>query len=424
MLETTQRQEQAIANISSDVVQSFGQLFSADLLPKLASSLAGSVQTEMGPVLQEVAAGIRALEEGIKRLESGKQESIGAELRKLTESLEQSLTASLRQMGEQFRSSLAGTADAEFQQASGALKASAEVLRSMNASFENMQASMQRLLADAEQRAARTFEEGEGRTKALNELVERLVGQLNESATTSAGEVQRLLVEAVTGMSNKLTAVTLELEERVRDASAESLAANKKLVDEVAASAGRTSAETERLLASIGERSTDFIAAADQLRELRQGVERVLAETGQKVRDLQEAAAAFRVVATEARTISQSLRESQDQHRKASEAAAGMVSRVGEVAQTQVQAADRAKVAFESADKIMAELDQKLERTLTVIVTRMQDYNTQVESNFEKILKTVNAKMPELFDHLTASLQQMSDSVEELSDSVNKLKGR
>lgn len=91
LLELTHRQEKAIANISSDVVTSFGQLFSSDLLPSFATALAGSVQSEIGPTMREVATGIRSLDEGIKRLESGKQESIGAELRGLTASIERSL---------------------------------------------------------------------------------------------------------------------------------------------------------------------------------------------------------------------------------------------------------------------------------------------------------------------------------------------
>jgi ABC-type transporter Mla subunit MlaD len=422
LLESGRRQEKALSNISSDVVSAFGSLFSSTLLPDLSRSLATSMHGEIGPVMREVAAGIRALDEGIKRLEAGKQESLGGELRTLIDHMQRSITEALAGMGAEFRTSLSGSAGREFDHATGALRDSAEVLRHMNASFESMQGTLQRVLDEAESRATRTFEEGEGRTKALNDLVERLVGQLNESATTSAGEVQRLLVEAVSSMSVKLSTATEAVEARLRDATAQSTRASEDTIAKATQAAGRTTADTQRLLETLGQRSADFVTAADQLKELRQGVERVLAETGSRVRELTDVAAVFRSVATEASTMTRSLKESQDQHRRAAEAAAGMVARIGEVASTQVQAADRAKVAFEAADRIMDDLDTQLDRTLQVIVSRMQDYNAQVEKNFEKILGSVNQKMPELFTRLEGALQQLGQTVEELTDVVGSTK--
>jgi ABC-type transporter Mla subunit MlaD len=422
LLESARKQEAALANISSDMVTAFGDLFTSNLLPDLGRLLASSVEEQLGPVMAEVATGIRSLDQGIKRLESGKQESLSEELKSLTGNLERSVTAALERMGSNFQQSLSGSAGREFEQAAAAMRDSAEVLRSMNESFDTMQGALQRLLTDAEARTARTFEENEGRTKALNDLVERLVSQLNEQASTSAGEVQRLLVQAVSGVGATLTDLTSELQRRFTEAADEQARTTGEVLTEASQAAGRTTIETERVLAKLAERSTDFVAAADQLRELREGVSQVLSQTGNRVRELNDAASAFRTVATEANSITKALRESQDQHRRAAETAAGMVNRVGEVAATQVQAADKARVAFEAADRIMDELDTQLERTLQVIVNRMQDYNTQVERNFEKILGSVNQKMPELFTRLEGALQQLNLAVEELTDAVGKPK--
>lgn len=420
LLESARKQEAALANISSDMVTAFGELFTSNLLPDLGRLLATSVEEQIGPVMAQVAAGMQAVDEGIKRLEAGKQESIGEEIRALTGNLERSIAGALERMGSDFQRSLSGSASKEFEHAAVAMRDSAEVLRSMNASFETMQGSLQRLLSDAEARTARTFDENEGRTKALNDLVERLVAQLNEQASTSAGEVQRLLMQAVSGVGATLTALTAELQRRFTDATDEQARTTGKVLAEFGAVAGRTSTETEKLLASLAERSKDFVSAADQLRELREGVTQVLGQTGNRVRELNEAALAFRVVATEVNSITSVLRESLEQHRRAAENAAGMVSRVGEVAATQVQAADKAKVAFETADRIMDGLDTQLDRTLQVIVSRMQDYNAQVEKNFDKILGSVNQKMPEYFTRLEGAVEKLSYSVEELTNAVGK----
>jgi ABC-type transporter Mla subunit MlaD len=424
LLESSRRQEKSLANISSDVVDKFSDVFSSDLMPKLGLALATSVQSELGPALTNVANGLQALNEGILRLESGKQESLGEEFRNLTKSLEESLRTTLEQMGTQFREALSGSAGNEFENASKALEASAEVLRGMNSSFEAMQASMDRLLTDAEARTARAFDEGEGRTRALNDLVERLVSQLNESASSSAGEVQRLLVDAVSGLGGRFSQFSAEMEERMRQASESSADSTRQFVEQTANAAGRTSAESERVLVRLGERVEDFDRAADQLRELREGVERVLAETGAKVRDIQDAAGQFRAVATEAATMSRSLRETQDQQRQTAETAAGAVVSVGAVVQDQSRLLGETKVTFDQARAIFDGLDQRLASALTVVIQSMQSYNEQVERNFETIMNKVNEKMPELFERLEASVQQVNESVEDLTETLAEAKKR
>lgn len=420
LLDVSRKQAAAIASISTDMVSAFGELFTSNLIPDLSKLLAESVEEQIGPVMDKVAMGIQSLDEGIKRLEQGKQESIGEELKSLTRNLEHSITTALERMGGDFQRSLSGSAGREFEQASIAMHQSAEVLRGMNASFDTMQGTLQRLLADTETRTARTFEENEGRTKALNDLVERLVSQLNEQAATSAGEVQRLLVQAVSGIGATMTDLTAELQQRFTEAADEQARTTGMVLSEVSAAAGRTSTETERLLASLAERSKDFIVAADQLRELREGVAQVLSQTGNHVRELKDAASAFRSVAAETNSITTVLRESIEQHRRTTETASGMVSRIGDVVEEQKQAADKAKVAFKAADTLMNELDTKLDRTLQVVVSRMQDYNTQVEKNFEKIIGSVNQKLPELFTRLEGYLQDLSEKVEELASVMDK----
>lgn len=418
LLDVGRKQERSLANISSDIVDKFTDVFDSGLLPKLSAALATSVQSELGPSLDKVADGLAALDEGIRRLESGKTESLGEELRRLTSALEQSLRTSLEQMGGQFREALSGSAGKEFDNAAKALEASASVLQGMNASFEAMQASMERLLKDAEARSAKAFDEGEGRTRALNDLVERLIGQLNETASESAGEVQRLLVQAVSGLGARFDQISADLEQRVREATVANTESASAIIKSSTDAAGRTSAETERVLSRLAERIDDFDRAAGQLRELREGVERVLAESGQKVKDLHEAAGSFRVVATEAATLTRQLRESQDQHRKSAETAAGMVAKVDTVVAEQSRILSETHVTFEQARTVLDGLDQRLAASLSVVTRQMQQYNEQVERNFESIMKKVNEKMPELFERLEGSLQQVSETVDELQETV------
>jgi hypothetical protein len=424
LLESQRRQEAALANISSDVVTHFGEMFASSLLPDLSRALGQSVQSEMGPVLKSVATGITNLEEAIKNLERGKQESIGEELRVLTRNLEDSLKAALVEMGDSFRTALAGSADGEFKQAAEAMRGAGEMLRGMNGAFDSMQTALARLMTDAEDRASRSFAEGEGRTRALNDLVENLVLQLQESASSNIQQSSQVLADAMAGMSQRVAAMSAEIEQRAREGAELSMKSNQAAVKQLSDAAGRTTAETERLLATLGSRSDDFVAAADQLRELRSGVERVLLESGARVRDLQEAAVAFRSVATEASTLTRELRGTSELQRKAIEGTTTMVASVSDVVREQALVADRTRDSFAVAGKMLGSLDTDLARALQAVVEGMQQYNVQVERNFESIIGKVNKEMPALFERLEQSLAQVSSAVEDLNDMLARQQGR
>jgi hypothetical protein len=424
LLESERRQEAALANISSDVVTHFGDLFASSLLPDLSRALGQSVQSEMGPVLKSVATGITNLEEAIKNLERGKQESIGEELRVLTRNLEDSLKAALVEMGDNFRTALAGSADGEFKQAAEAMRGAGEMLRGMNGAFDSMQTALARLMTDAEDRASRSFAEGEGRTRALNDLVENLVLQLQESASSNIQQSSQVLADAMAGMSQRVAAMSAEIEQRAREGAELSMKSNQAAVEQLSDAAGRTTAETERLLATLGSRSDDFVAAADQLRELRSGVERVLQESGARVRDLQEAAVAFRSVATEASTLTRELRGTSELQRKAIEGTTTMVASVSDVVREQAMVADKTRDSFAVAGKMLGSLDTDLARALQAVVEGMQQYNVQVERNFESIIGKVNREMPALFERLEQSLAQVSSAVEDLNDMLARQQDR
>ena len=424
LLESQRRQEAALANISADVVNRFNDVFTTSLLPDLSRALGQSVQVEMGPVLADVATGIASLEGAIQRLENGKQESIGEELRILTRNLEDSLKAALVEMGNSFRSALAGSADGEFKQAADAMRGAGDMLRGMNGAFESMQAALARLITDAEDRAARSFADGEGRTRALNDLVEKLVLQLQESAATSVQQSSQVLADAMAGMGQRVADMSNELERRARESAEQNLHVSQAAVDQISTAAGRTTNETERLLATLGSRSDDFVAAADQLRELRVGVEGVLKETGARVQELHLAASDFKIVATEAATLTRELKASQDLQRRAAEGTATVMSELGAVVREQAEVADKTRNSFSVAGEMLGRLDGDLARALQAVVNGMQDYNAQVERNFESIIGRVNREMPALFTRLEQALAQVASAVEELNDTLDRQRGK
>lgn len=420
LVELARRQENALTNISSDLVGRFEDLFSGTLIPDLGQLLSKQMRDDLGPMLEKVNGGIASMQDAIQKLEANRTESVAGEVKGLAENLERSMKSALEDIGRQFSTALTGAAGSEFTNATAALADSASVLQGMNAAFKDMQDSLQGMLDQAQQRADAALQEGEGRTKALNELVERLVTQLSDSATSSAGEVQRLLVEAVAGMGAKVNAFAEELQAKAQLNAKLSAAANAEIVSAVTDAAGRTSSKTEEVLKLLGERSGDFVAAADQLKALREGVQQVLATTGQRLKELQEAASAFRTVATEASSMTSALRDTQQKQQAATTEATSLVTGVATLMRQQQSTLESTQATFRNAQEVLGNLDTRLANALQVILSRMQEYNTAVEKNFNKIVASSNEKLPELFERLEANLQQVAEVVEELAETMGK----
>jgi ABC-type transporter Mla subunit MlaD len=150
----------------------------------------------------------------------------------------------------------------------------------------------------------------------------------------------------------------------------------------------------------------------------------VLQESGARVRDLQEAAVAFRSVATEASTLTRELRGTSELQRKAIEGTTTMVASVSDVVREQAMVADKTRDSFAVAGKMLGSLDTDLARALQAVVEGMQQYNVQVERNFESIIGKVNREMPALFERLEQSLAQVSSAVEDLNDMLARQQGR
>ena len=146
----------------------------------------------------------------------------------------------------------------------------------------------------------------------------------------------------------------------------------------------------------------------------------MLAETGQRVRELQSAGDAFRSVATEVGSAAQTLRDAQGTQLKTAEVTSGALVRSSEVVQAQAALVSRSSETFDAAARVLGGVDEQLGKALQTILTRMQEYNEVVENNFSRILTTVNAQMPELFERLGGLMQQVADAVNELNDALRQ----
>jgi hypothetical protein len=73
---------------------------------------------------------------------------------------------------------------------------------------------------------------------------------------------------------------------------------------------------------------------------------------------------------------------------------------------------------FEKYQGVFQGLDQELDRTLSTILTKMDQYNRNAERNFEALLKTANQYFPDIASTLKDANGDLREQLEELTDTL------
>lgn len=400
----------SLSNISSDLVNSFVTTFNAEITP----AFAGSVAEQMTPALDRLTETMSGLSVTVGRLENEKQESVVGELRGLTESMQRAIDSSLRDMGRQFTESLSGSASGQFDNASQALAASAEVLREMNTQFSGMQAALATVIEEARSSTESQLVAGRDQTAAMTRLMEGLMERLNASAQQNMDAVAGALTGVVGDLSNRVTALSADLVQRVGEATEKS----QSVADGVVENANRWSSETqdklERLLESIQARSEDFeragtllLSAHGSLRETLQQNQGALAAMGQAAGQVKSYSEALAGVGRNTENI-------QKQQAQTAVQVSEAVAQLRLASERNQLLLNQYSSVFRQSEETFSQLDERIGSVLQTILVRINDYNSAVENNFRAIVSVSNEHVPRMADTFQNQVSALGEQLEEL----------
>jgi hypothetical protein len=404
----------SLSNISSDLVNSFVTTFNAEITP----AFAGSVAEQLAPALDRLAETMSGLSATVARLEDSKQESVVGELRGLTESMQRAIDASLRDMGRQFSESLSGSASGQFDNASQALAASAQVLREMNAQFSGMQAALGTIIEEARSSTQSQLVAGRDQTAAMARLMEGLMERLNDSAQQNMDAVAGALTGVVGDLSNRVGALSADLVQRVGEAAERSQAVAGEVVENAGRWSSATQEKLERLLESMEARSQDFeragtllLSAQGSLRETLQQNQQALAAMGQAAGQVKSYSEALAGVGRNTENV-------QKQQAQTAVQVAEAVAQLRLASERNQLLLNQYSSVFRQSEETFAQLDERIGTVLQTILSRINDYNGAVENNFRAIVSVANDHVPRMADTFQNQVAALGEQMEELIEAM------
>lgn len=418
MQEDARKQAVSLSNISSEVVDRFEAVFTTELLPAFAQNM----RVELAPALEGVSESMNRVRDLLGSIQQEKQESVVGEFRALAEGLENTLKNTLEQIGRDFRASLSGSTTGEFDKASSALGASAEVLRGLNDSFNTMRDSLEAVVTEARRATAEQMANGSERAKSLNDLVEQLLVRLNESATNNAGRVQELLTQTVEGLHRQMADLSSQMTTAVTNATSNAAAASQEVMQAAGAASRMAQQDADQLSKKLEATLERMEGIGDSLGAAQATVRQAISESAVALRAFEHAGAEIRASATALAGTATTAKELQEGMRSTMGRVTESVTQLSVVAHKQHEILERQMTTFAEVERVFDGLDAHLGDVLGEITTRLQQHNQALQQNFEAILSRVNTEVPKVSNALQAATEELSSQVEDLTDVLERLR--
>ena len=359
---------------------------------------------------------LSGLREAIERLEGQRQESIAGELRALLGSLEQSLVRSLADMGKQFHEALSGAAQAEFGNVQGTLEGTAAMLRGMNEQFASLQASLSRVIENAERTTSGQLESGREQVEALTRLMNGLMTQMQESANQNVHNIGSQLTRVVDDLTHKVGALSEEMVGAVGRAAEASQDSARAVVAEAGAWSETTARRLEALVSSMQARSDEFQKAGQTLLSAHEALRGTIASNDAALSRMAEASRSVEMYTNALAGQGKGVQEAQTQLAKLAAHAVEATANLRAAFERHEALLGQYRKVFADYEGIFDSLDQNLGSILGKIQDGLSGYCRSIEHNFDKIVSTANNKVPDMANHLSAAVAELESQLEQLTN--------
>ena len=405
-----------VANISADVVSRFADALNEQVVPRLATGVAGAFYQQISPTLEKMTGSLDTLQGAIVGLEEKKQDSATGEFERLLRGLEQSLTGALEHMASGFREALSGSARDEFGNMQATLEGTRMMLGGMNDQFGAMQAAFRDVVAKAEETTLHQVNTGREQTEELNRVMQGLLSGIAAGTAESMQAVQERLGTTVDDLISRV--------DTLAKGSHDSAAA---LLGQTEVSAQALTARLEQILDSIRDRSTDFDRASGNLRDAQAFVSDLLQKNGEALKQLTAAGAEVRGYTSDLKAQSGSLAGIVVGQGNITGKLATAAGSIEDALNHQDQRLQRYESTVQQFESVMGDVDKRIAAVLQEFGKGFSDYQEGVRKNFDSIVKIANELLPSAALGLEARVEEFTDQMTNFSDAmveqIKKLEG-
>jgi ABC-type transporter Mla subunit MlaD len=295
-------------------------------------------------------------------------------------------------------------------------------LDKMSGSVQDLQGTIAGLESHKQQSLTSEFERLLGNLeRSMTQALEKMAGgfqvALGETARGEFAQIQgtlegtRILLETMNnefgGMQHVFNSVITKAEQ-----------SSATIVSQAEASSQTMTDRLEHVLQEIGQRSTDFAAASQQLREAQTFLSDMLLLNGENLKLLGAAGAEVRAFTADLRGHAQSLGSMISGQAQVTDRLATAAGRIQAVLEGQDERLQRYEKSVKQFDAVLTDLDKRVAAVLNEFTKGFSDYQESVRNNFDSIVRVANELVPKATLGLEARVEEFSDQMTNFSDAI------
>lgn len=377
------KQEVALRNISSEMVDQFRVAFTTDINPALSQQFSAQLMTELQPTLVRMTETLGNLQEAILRLETSKHDTLLKDLTVLIRAMHESIVDSLKGMGSDFHSALSGAAKLELEGMQQSMATAHQVLEQLSGRFEGIQQNLGGMMDH----------QVEGLTRTVDELVKR-VEDMGAQMVESMGVAQ------------------LAAQQQTKDALASLATLGATAQQELEANLSRTNAEVSQLMAAVSDGTKGFGLAVDKLTRLQGQLHETLEENVESLESIKDLGTDLAAITTQFKAVAEQTKGIVTAQGTGIQSIQKQMEQLGNLQEGGGALLKDYASAFNATHGRLSDLDQDLAKAFGTIHEGMQAWTLSVDGCLKSLTTKTN-------DHLAGITRSFSRQLEDLSDKLD-----
>lgn len=386
------KQEVALRNISSEMVDQFRVAFTTDINPALSHQFSQQLMTELQPTLVRMTETLGGLQRAIQALETSKHDSLLKDLTELIQAMHGSLVESLKGMGTEFHAALSGSTKLELEGMQQSMETARTVLEQLSTRFEGIQ---QNLGGVMDQQVA-------GLTRTVDELVhrvERMGAQMVENMGVAQISAQEQTREALTGLGRMAETTQAQLEATLQ----------------------RTSDQVAQMAAAVGEGTKGFSAAAERLAQVQGQLDASLAQNLQGLEGLQGIGEGIGSLAAQFKAILKQTQALVDAQGAGVQSVQKQLDQLGTLHQGGGALLKDYAATFNATHSRLGDMDKDLGKAFGTIHEGMRAWTLSVDECMKTLTSQTNEHLASISRSFSRQLEDLGEKLDDFNEALDKV---
>jgi len=386
------KQEVALRNISSEMVDQFRVAFTTDINPALSHQFSQQLMTELQPTLARMTETLGGLQQTIKALETSKHDSLLKDLTQLIQAMHGSIVDSLKGMGSEFHEALSGSTKMELEGMQQSMETARTILEQLSGRFEGIQQNLGGVMDQQISGLARTVDE-------LVHRVEKMGAQMVESMGAAQISAHQQTEEALSGLGRIAETTQAQLEATLK----------------------RTTEQVGFMAAAVGEGTKGFLAASERMSKAHAQLEASLSQNLQGLEGLRGIGDDIGALANQFKAILKQTQAVVEAQGAGTQSMQKQLDQLGALHQGGGALLRDFATTFNASHTRLGDMDKDLGKAFGTIHEGMRAWTLSVDECLKTLTTQTNEHLASISRSFSRQLEELGEKLEDFNEALDKV---